>query len=114
MTIQWSIITSLYCFRKIIKIFTDTLSSVSSHFFTSNFFLIPRGVPRNGEIATAQDRIKVAEAAIRKLQFDKRKIDLEIQKHELDIEAAKAELQSESNTNPSIPVPQKTKSGEPN
>ena len=43
------------------------------------FFIMPRGVPRTGELATAQDRIKAAEAAIRKLQFDKRKIDLEIQ-----------------------------------
>ena len=76
---------------------------------------MPRGVPRTGESTTAQDRIKVAEAAIRKLQFEQRKIDLEIQKHGLDIEAAKEELKAESVTDsqPSLPQP-KTKGGEPN
>ena len=76
---------------------------------------MPRGISRTGEPATAQDRIIAAEAAIRKLQFDKRKIDLEIMKHELDIEAAKAELQAESAVNSQAPASQqKTKGGEHN
>ncbi len=54
---------------------------------------MPKGVSRTVESTPAQDRIKAAEAAIRKLQFDKRKIDLEIQKFQLDIEAAKEELE---------------------
>lgn len=76
---------------------------------------MPRGVPRIGESTTAQDRIRAAETAIRTLQFEKRKIDLEIQKHELDIEAAKEELKVESGADSQPSLPQlKTKSGEHN
>lgn len=74
-----------------------------------------KGVPRNGEPTAAQDRIKVAEAAIRKLQFAKRKLDLEIQKFELDIEAAKEDLEAESVVISQTSFSQqKTKGGEPN
>ncbi len=53
---------------------------------------MPRGVPRNGGAeASAADRIKAAESAIRKLQLAKRKLDLDIQKLQLDIDAAKEE-----------------------
>ncbi len=75
---------------------------------------MPRGAPRTVESTPAQDRIRAAETAIRKLQFEKRKIDLEIQKHELDIEAAKEELKVESVTDSQPSLPQPKKGGESN
>ena len=56
---------------------------------------MPKGKLSAGESTPAQERIKAAQVAIRKLQFDKKKIDLEIEKFKLDIEAANEELNPE-------------------
>lgn len=48
------------------------------------------------------DRIKKAEAEIRKLQFAKRKIDLDIQKLQLDIDAAREEDQPVQTPAPAV------------
>lgn len=53
---------------------------------------MPRGVKNGGAESSATDRIKKAEADIRRLQLAKRKLDLDIQKLQLDIDAAKEEL----------------------